>query len=95
MKKIYLLIAFVLSTVTYSQNTTYNIQDGYIANGYDVVSYFNNEANKGNDEYTFTYDNVNFKFSNEANLNLFKSTPEKYIPEEVKYYSDDLHRWSA
>ena len=81
MKTIYYLITFVITVTSYSQNTIYNTQKGYVANGYDVVSYFSNEAIKGNDEYTFTYDNVNFKFSNDVNLNLFKSNPEKYTPQ--------------
>ena len=81
MKTIYYLITFVITVTSYGQNTIYNTQKGYVANGYDVVSYFSNEALKGNDEYTFTYDNVNFKFSNEVNLNLFKSNPEKYTPQ--------------
>lgn len=81
MKSLYFLIAFAITVVSYSQNTIYNIQNGYVANGYDVVSYFGNEANAGNDKYTFTYDNVDFKFSNELNLNLFKSAPKKYTPQ--------------
>lgn len=74
-------MTFVLTTIAYSQNTVYNIQDGYVANGYDVVSYFDNKTIKGVEAYIFTYDNVNFKFSNAENLTLFKSTPEKYIPQ--------------
>jgi len=81
MKAIYFLITFIITVASYGQNAIYNTQNGYVANGYDVISYFSNEVHKGNDEYTFTYDNVNFKFSNLENLNLFKSTPDKYIPQ--------------
>jgi hypothetical protein len=81
MEKISTYILFFITIFSYCQETNYNPQDGYIAGGYDVVSYFSNEAIKGSDKYTFTYDNVKFKFSNEANFNLFKSTPEKYIPQ--------------
>jgi YHS domain-containing protein len=81
MKSLYFLIAFVITVTSYSQSTIYNTKNGYAANGYDVVAYFRNEAHVGNDKYIFTYDNVDFKFSNKENLNLFKSAPKKYIPQ--------------
>jgi YHS domain-containing protein len=56
-----------------------------VANGYDVVAYFNNEAIEGNKKFTFQYDGVNYKFSSEKNLNLFIKSPEKYIPEYGGY----------
>jgi len=80
-KSLYLLLTFVISLSSYSQNSTYNIQNGYVADGYDVVAYFNDEVHKGNEEYTFLYDNVHFKFLNEENLNLFKANPKKFIPQ--------------
>ena len=40
MKEVGFYILLFVVIVSYSQETTYNIQDGYIAGGYDVVTYF-------------------------------------------------------
>jgi len=81
MKLIHFLIPFIITTALYSQNLRYNTSNGYVANGYDVVAYFSNEARKGKDVYTFVYDNVSFKFLNDKNLRSFKTNPEKFIPQ--------------
>ena len=48
MKKSFLIFVFsFFSFFIYAQNGTYNTQKGYIAEGYDVVSYFSNKAIKG------------------------------------------------
>jgi len=66
---------------SYSQNSIYNTQNGYIADGYDVVAYFSNEAHKGKEKHTFIHEDVRFKFINEENLTTFKMNPEKFIPQ--------------
>ena len=58
----------------------YNLKKGYVAEGYDVVSYFSNTAEKGDKEFTTTHNAVKFKFSSKKNLDTFKSAPNKYIP---------------
>ncbi len=80
--RILLLFISVLSlTSAYSQTVKYNLDKKFIAEGYDVVSYFDNKAIEGSDNYIYTYNTVMLKFSNQANLNLFKSNPEKYFPQ--------------
>ncbi len=81
------LYAFLLLfTVTLNaQSIDYNIKKGYVAEGYDVVAYFNNKAVKGDKKYTATYDGVKYKFSSEENLNTFKHNPEAYIPQYGGY----------
>ncbi len=81
MKEISLYILLFVAMTSYSQGISYNIQDGYIASGYDVVTYFEDKPIIGDDKYVFKYDDVKFKFSSERTLNLFKNTPKKYIPE--------------
>ena len=81
MKEMGVYILFFVTMITYSQETTYNIQDGYIAGGYDVVTYFEGNPVIGDDSYVYRYDNVVFKFSSERTLNLFKNSPKKFIPE--------------
>ena len=81
-KALLLFGLFFLSYITsYGQQIDYNKETGYIANGYDVVTYFSNKAVKGNKNFTFTYDNAKYKFSSKANLEKFKSNPEKYAPQ--------------
>ncbi len=80
MKKLLILLAFTVATSLNAQGGDYNTKGGYAAEGYDVVSYFNNKALKGNSKYATTYDNVKYKFATQANLDTFKADPQKYMP---------------
>lgn len=84
MKKIFILLVFI-STSVFAQKTDYNTKKGFVANGYDVVEYFNNKAIKGNKKFITKYDGVNFRFSSKKNLVAFKSMPKKYIPKYGGY----------
>lgn len=83
MKKIGLVFLFISSFVFSQQN--YNLKNGFIANGYDVVEYFNNKAVKGDRKITTTFDGVKYKFTSTNNLKIFISTPNKYIPQYGGY----------
>ena len=63
------------------QEQPYNTENGYVANGYDVVLYFENKAEPGNKKYVAIHDGVKFKFKNEASLATFRKNPTKYIPQ--------------
>lgn len=78
MKHILLLLSFTLSTSLFAQN--YNLKKGFVAEGYDVVSYFNNKAEKGDKQFITEFDGVKFKFSSKENLEVFKKNPQKYVP---------------
>lgn len=67
------------------QSVDYNTKKGYIAEGYDVVAYFDNEARKGNEAYELEHNGFKFKFSNTENLEKFRSHPEKYLPKYGGY----------
>ena len=84
MKSFILLFLFCISS-SFSQTIDYTIKKGFAANGYDVVSYFNNEALKGNKKITTIFDGINYKFSSEQNLKVFNKNPKKYIPEYGGY----------
>ena len=84
MTRITILLLFI-STSILSQKTDYNTKKGYVANGYDVVSYFNNKAEKGNKKFQTTYDGVKLKFSSKENLETFKKSPKKYMPQYGGY----------
>jgi len=81
MKQLHFLVMLVVTTVLYSQKPIYNTQNDYVADGYDVVAYFSNEALKGKEEYIFIYEDVRFKFINKENLTTFKMNPGKFIPQ--------------
>ena len=84
MKKLLLLLFF--TTSFFAQQIDYNTKKGYIAEGYDVVSYFTkNSPLKGNKKYQIAYENAKFKFATEEHLNLFKENPKKYIPQYGGY----------
>ena len=62
MKK-FILLLLLVSVHGFAQTIDYNTKKGFVANGYDVVAYFNNEAIKGSKKITTEYDGVKFKFS--------------------------------
>ncbi|MEO1051285.1 MAG: YHS domain-containing (seleno)protein [Bacteroidota bacterium] len=85
--KIYFVTIFCLAMATsgMAQSIDYNISGGYVANGYDVVAYFDNKAVKGSNKFTATHDGVKYRFSDTNNLNKFKQNPEKYVPQYGGY----------
>jgi YHS domain-containing protein len=83
MKRI--LIAFLFISTTFFAQQDYNTKNGVIANGYDVVEYFNNNAEKGNKKLSTTFDGVKYQFSNKENLEKFKKAPKKYVPQYGGY----------
>ena len=81
---LFILFSFITAPVL-AQSVDYNLKNGYVAEGYDVVAYFNNTAVEGKKEFSTTYDSVKYKFSSQTNLNLFLEQPEKYIPQYGGY----------
>ena len=82
MKRFLTLVLLSISSVFFAQNTDYNTKKGYVAQGYDVVSYFvNKKPVEGNKKFQTTFDDVKFKFASAKNLELFKKNPKKYIPQ--------------
>ena len=85
MKKIYLILTltfFFISHATLAQTGhKLNLKDGFMAEGYDVVSYFNKKAKKGLSKFNYEYQGAKYKFSSKKNLNTFKNNPSKYSPQ--------------
>jgi len=82
-----LLLLFLLISTSFvsAQQIDYNLKKGFVAEGYDVVEYFNNKALEGNKKFTTKYDGVNYKFVSKENLDTFTSDPKKYIPQYGGY----------
>jgi len=82
----YLTLLLFLSQALFSQQIDYNTKKGFVAEGYDVVSYFTKKTPlKGNKIYEATFENAKFRFATQEHLNLFKENPKKYIPQYGGY----------
>nr|WP_321221808.1 YHS domain-containing (seleno)protein [uncultured Psychroserpens sp.] len=68
-----------------AQTVDYNTKNDYIAKGYDVVAYFDNEAIEGKKEFTTMHFGVKYKFASNKNLETFINNPDKYIPQYGGY----------
>lgn len=79
-KSLGFLFLFVLSNI-YSQQANANLKNGFIAEGFDVVAYFENKAIKGNQQFVTEIEGVKYKFSSKENKQLFEANPKKYIPQ--------------
>jgi YHS domain-containing protein len=84
MMKIFQIILILMITchASFCQTTTYYHAGGVAINGFDAVSYFlDSAAIKGSKIFTYTWNNVEWRFSNQRNLEAFKSNPERYAPQ--------------
>ena len=54
---------------------------GVAIEGYDPVSYFTNQPRKGQSEYSIRFQGANYYFASAKNMEIFKLTPEKYVPQ--------------
>ncbi len=48
--------------------------------GNDIISYHSGKPVKGKPEFSYTYKDIPMQFASKANLDKFKSDPEKYMP---------------
>ena len=81
-KKIIMAI-LVITSVSNAFAQSINTDKNKLANkGYDVVNYFTtNTAKKGSIEFSTTNNGATYYFVNSDNLQAFKSTPSKYLPQ--------------
>lgn len=76
----------IVSSTFFAQQIDYNTKKGYVAEGYDVVSYFTEKKPLvGNKKYQTIVDGAKFIFTSKENLLLFKANPKKYIPQYGGY----------
>ncbi|BFP39855.1 hypothetical protein FGF1_07000 [Flavobacteriaceae bacterium GF1] len=68
-----------------AQSVDYNTKKGYVANGYDVVAYFDGAALKGNKTFVTEYTGAKFTFASDENLKKFIANPEMYLPKYGGY----------
>ena len=83
-----LFLTFVLISVsseTFAQADAirqkhFNVKKNIALEGYDAVSYFNGKPQEGKEEIKYQHRGLTYFFASSANLNKFKSTPDKYEP---------------
>ncbi len=59
----------------------FNIKKKVAINGYDPVSYFQDQPQAGSQAHSYTHEGVTYHFANAENLATFKKNPEKYEPQ--------------
>jgi YHS domain-containing protein len=72
-----------------------NTADGFALKGYDPVAYFTDgHPTKGEDQYSFQWKGVRYRFASAESLQRFKADPEKYLPQYGGYcaYAMSLDR---
>lgn len=76
-------LALSLSAASFAADIDMNANGNDLAiQGYDPVAYFTNEKpTKGSSDFTATYKNAIYHFSNEQNRDLFRASPAKYAPQ--------------
>ena len=84
MKALFIFFTLTISSLS-AQTIDYNLKKGFIAHGYDVVAYFNNNAIAGNKKFTTTFDGAKYKFSSKKNLDIFLKNPKYYTPQYGGY----------
>jgi len=80
MKNFLSVLVIIFSISTYAQEQVY-VKKGYAVEGYDVVSYFQNKAAEGKEDFATSYEGVAYKFISKENMMSFTENPTKYIPQ--------------
>ena len=58
----------------------FNVNKDLGLEGYDPVSYFENNPQKGKSEFQWAHQGITYRFSSAQHLNDFKISPSKYEP---------------
>jgi YHS domain-containing protein len=88
MKKLALVlgISFLAGLPVLAQKSSTFVQGDKAIRGYDPVAYFiESKPVKGSEQLLYNWNNSNWYFSTQQNLDLFKANPEKYAPQYGGY----------
>lgn len=72
---------FVVEAQEQKRINAFNLEKGIAVQGYDVVTYFEGRAVKGNSSLAVIHQGVRYHFSTAANKEEFKKNPAKYEPQ--------------
>jgi YHS domain-containing protein len=88
MKKVLLTLSLILISAIslFAQKSSTFIHSGKAIKGYDPVAYFTeHKPVKGNEKLVYNWNNANWYFSSQHNLDQFKANPEKFAPQYGGY----------
>lgn len=87
LKAVVLLFGLMTAGVTHAADPINSSTFGSVAiDGYDTVAYWTqNKAIEGTKKFTYKWKDAKWRFASEANMNLFKADPEKYVPQYGGY----------
>ncbi len=60
-------------------------QNNLAVQGFDVVSFYSGKPQEGKAEFSTVYKKARWQFSSEANLDLFQTNPNAFIPQYGGY----------
>lgn len=79
-------IMLALCVHGFAQKASVFNTNGTAIHGYDAVAFFtNSKPEKGKEQFSFNWQNVNWHFASKENLETFKANPEKYAPQYGGY----------
>jgi hypothetical protein len=84
MMKPILTLSFLVFSLgcSLAQVDYYSDDNGLAINGYDPVAYFlEDKPVRGFSQFTFVWQQTEWRFKNQANLDAFKLSPEKFAPQ--------------
>lgn len=82
MKKMLVAVLVIMGVNTINAQKVFKNQDNVANNGYDVVNYFtSNTAERGSKDFSTTHNGATYYFANSKNLESFKTSPTKYLPQ--------------
>lgn len=90
MKKIVLFIAFILSSFSVpaqagSDPIYTSWRDNVAVGGHDVVSFYSGKPLEGKTDFVQNYLDAEWRFSSQANLDLFRTNPTAFVPQYGGY----------
>lgn len=80
------MAVMMLAFISFNASAAKNIYTGWFSNkavsGYDTVAYFTqNKPVRGSARFKYEYKGVEWYFSSEEHLKMFKEAPKKYMPQ--------------
>ena len=60
-------------------------RDNVAVGGYDVVSFYSGKPLEGKKDIVYSYLGAEWRFSTQANLDLFKTNPDAFVPQYGGY----------
>lgn len=79
-------VGLLMSVQVFAQKATVFNTGGTAIHGYDAVAFFtDSKPEKGKAQFSYKWQDVNWLFASNKNLEAFKATPEKYAPQYGGY----------